>query len=136
MPGMWTATVSGKDLLSSADGLKPWERLGVITHLDVPQADFNDSNDRNELFIMSAGGPWVTVDDPFTNGDVDPFHSMLLLKCVDRDKGVFHRFGLAHLDTRDKPDLWELVQEYDADEADMPCVEYDAERHLHTIVLK
>jgi hypothetical protein len=28
------------------------------------------------------------------------------------------------------------VQEYDADEADMPCVEYDTERHLHTIVLK
>lgn len=136
MPGIWTATVSGKDLLSSADGLKPWERIGVITYLDVPQADFNDSNDRNELFIMSAGGPWVTVDDPFINGDVDPFHSMLLLKCVDRDKGVFHRFGIASLNIRDKPDLWELVQEYDADEADMPCVEYDAERHLHTIIFK
>ena len=61
---------------------------------------------------------------------------MLLLKCVDREKGEFHRFGLASLNVKDKPDLWKLVQEYDQEEADLPCAEYHAESHLHTIILK
>lgn len=134
--GLWTLNVGGKDLLSSGKDLPPWERIGVVTELDVPHADFDASNKSNELFIMSAGGPWVTVDDPYEDGDTAPGHMMLLLKCVDRDKAVFHRFGLAFFDTEAKPDFWEMVREYDVNEADMPCVAYDAEGHLHTFILE
>ena len=138
MPGMWMLTVGGTDLKSSNDheGLKPWKRNAVDLELDVPHADFHESNRLQELFIMSMGGPWVTADDPYTDGDVYPFHDMLLLKCVDKEDGVFHRFGLATLNTKKKPDVWSLVQAYDADEAELPCVNYDAETHSHTIILK
>ena len=45
---------------------------------------------------------------------MDSWHDMLLLKCIDKKNGVFHRFGLAKLNPRDKPDVWSLVQAYDA----------------------
>jgi hypothetical protein len=136
MPGMWMLSVGGTDLESSREGLKPWERIAIVLELDVPHADFHESNRLQELFIISMGGPWGTADDPFTNGDVSPWHDMLLLQCVDKEDGVFHRFGLAKLNTEDKPDVWSLVQAYDADEAELPCVNYDAETHSHTIILK
>jgi hypothetical protein len=59
----WILTVSSKDLIS-ADPLKATPK-NPITSLDVPPTDFDQSSFKKELFIMSAGGPWDTADDPF-----------------------------------------------------------------------
>lgn len=134
MPGLWTLKVGERDLESSSEGLKPWERIAILLKLDVPHTDFHEANRLQELFIMSMGGPWDAADDP--SGEASPWHYMLLLKCVDKNNGVFHRFGLAMLDTEKKPDVWSLVQAYDPDEAEVPCVSYHAESHSHTIILK
>jgi hypothetical protein len=61
---------------------------------------------------------------------------MLLLKCVNRTAAVFHCFGVASINVDDQPENWKIVQEYDEDEADKPCVDYDAEKHLHTVILE
>jgi hypothetical protein len=130
----WILTVSGKDLIS-ADPLKATPK-NPVTSLDVQQIDFDESNTKKELFIMSAGGPWNTADDPFTYRDQISNHNMLLLKCVKRTAAVFHRLGVASINVDEQPENWKTVQQYDEDEADIPCVEYDAEKHLHTIILQ
>lgn len=76
---------------------------------------------------------------------------MLLLRCIDGDNGVFERFGLASLGNVDSailersglPDLveeshtfWQALQENYANNANLPCVEYDPTQQLHTIILK
>lgn len=78
-------------------------------------------------------------------------HEMLLLRCIDRDNGVFKRFGLARLAEVDSaileynglPDLveeshpfWQTLQVNYANNADFPCVEYNPAQQLHTIILK
>jgi hypothetical protein len=78
-------------------------------------------------------------------------HKMLLLRCIDRDNGVFERFGLACLTDEDSaileydglPDLveesntfWQALQDKYANNAKLPCVEYDPTQQLHTIILK
>ena len=110
VPGQWILKAGMKDLASSREDLPIWERHQVLVLLDVPHTHFETSNEADELFIMSAGGPWNTKDNPFARDDIDEWHEMLLLKCVDRNNGVFQRFGLVEFNTDQNPDVWKMVQ--------------------------
>lgn len=136
VPGQWILKAGMKDLASSREDLPVWERHQVLVLLDVPHMDFEASNEADELFMMSAGGPWNTKDNPFARDDVDEWHEMLLLKCVDKKNAVFHRFGLVKFNTDQYPDVWQVVQEIDLNEAELPCIAYNAASHFHRIVLK
>jgi hypothetical protein len=125
--GHWVMRVSGKDLQLAHGAAE--DRLGPIVHLDVPSADFDESNRCQELFIMSAGGPY-TEPEPYN------FHEILVLKCIDKRAGRFHRMGLAVLDIDTKGEIFDMLRELDDDESSFPCVTYDATKHSHTIVLE
>jgi hypothetical protein len=128
-------SVAGRDLRSLHG--KAWERTGPIVKLDVEQAEFMENNEHGELFMMSAGGPWAVSDNPNAKpGEPSEYHDILLLKCVDPKAGIFHRFGLATLNVVENKEIFDWVKEYDDNEAEMPCVAYDPERHLHTIIVK
>ena len=124
VPGMWIMNVGGKDLQLPQGEV--YERLGPIVSLDVPHANFEKSNKSQALFIMSAGGPWP--------GDSESkFHEMLILKCIDKKEGLFHRLGIATLDTEEKGEIFDYVKELDDCEAYLPCESYNAEEHFHII---
>ena len=134
IPRQWIMTVNGKDLQLPHGKL--WERGGPLVHLDVDQPNFDDSNQKGELYMVSAHGPGYDKNDPYASPkEPSTFHKILLLRCVEAKRGVFHRFGVATLDTN-KTEIFDFVKEHDVNEADMPCVEYDAKQHLHTIVVK
>lgn len=136
VPGQWILTAGTKDLVSSREDLPVWKRYQVLVLLDVPHTDFEVSNKADELFTLSAGGPWNTRDNPFERDDVNEWHDMLLLNCVDKENAIFNRFGLAKFNTDQYPDVWQVVQEFESNEAELPCIGYDAASHLHKIVLK
>jgi len=127
VPGAWVMKVGGKDLELAHGELE--DRLGPIVSLDVPASSFEESNRCQELFIMSAGGPYT---EPIPHH----FHEILILKCVDKETGRFTRIGFAKLDTEEKGEILEELKVLDDCESRLPCVEYDAEKHSHTIILE
>ena len=145
LPGRWNLFISGKSLQLPPDsGAEEYNRWSTLVHLDVPaqaqsasdiESDNSNTNNDEQLFVMLGGGPRSAIDDPFIDGDVNPFHDMLLLRCIDRENGVFVRFGLATLDTVEKAFAWSILLERDADEvaAGLPCVEYDRVTREHVI---
>ncbi|KAI1181095.1 HET-domain-containing protein [Nemania sp. FL0916] len=127
VPRQWVMTVGNKDLKPTQGEV--WERRGLLVALDVPPSDFDESNRCQELFIMSAGGP-------FTGPDSYHFHDILILKCIDKDAGRFHRIGLATVDVESQSEIFDMIKEFDDVESSLPCVSYDAQKHLHTIILE
>jgi hypothetical protein len=116
----WKLTAGGRKLLSPFPDDHEFD-----TYLDVPQSDFSHDHNAKALFLMA-------IDNNPDRGYAD----MLLLKCMDRNKAIFHRFGVAMLDTENFPDIWSAIQAHNEDEAGLPCLAYDSERHLHTIILE
>jgi hypothetical protein len=125
--GLWIMKVGGKDLWLQQG--ESQERLGPLVFLDVPHANFEDSNRSQALYIMSAGGPWQGNND-------GEFHDMLILECVDKKKGLFHRLGIATLDIEEKVEIFDSIKELDDCEPYLPCQSYDAEKHLHVITVE
>lgn len=64
IPGEWALNIGGRDTLSASEGYKPWDKISFINSLDIPHAGFHESKYSQELFCISMGGPWITVDDP------------------------------------------------------------------------
>lgn len=62
-------------------------------------------------------------------------HQMLLLRCIDRCNGIFERIGLAVLPEEDDT-FWEALQLNSANNADIPCVQYDRAQQVHTVIVK
>ncbi|KAI1809561.1 HET-domain-containing protein [Poronia punctata] len=127
IPRVWTMNVGGQDLEMPTGEVE--DRIGPIVRFDfsvTSSSFFDQMNKRGELFVMSAGGPYEDFQ----------FHTLLILKCVDKDKGRFVRIGLAALDTVEKAEIFAELKRLDEGEDGMPCVEYDEGRHLHTIVLE
>jgi erythromycin esterase-like protein len=62
-------------------------------------------------------------------------NNTLLLKCVDTKAAICHRFGTAMWDVKTNEELFEYLKAYDDNEAEIACVAYDSEAHLHTITL-
>ena len=125
--GQYVLTVGGVDLQlpSAADGTvgdKP------VVSLDVPYVDVEASSRARSLFLMPAAGPWAGKDEHF--------HEMLILDCKDSQQGMFHRLGIATLDTKGCGSLLDYVSERDECEASLPCVTYHPEEHAHVIRLE
>ncbi|KAI3324011.1 HET-domain-containing protein [Xylariaceae sp. AK1471] len=127
IPRRWVMSVGGKDLELTHGEVE--DRIGAVVDLDVPSSNFDESNRCQELFIMSAGGPY-TEPTPYR------FHEILILKCIDKGVGRFHRIGLATVDTETKSEIFDMLREVDDCESSLPCVTYDAEKHSHTIILE
>ncbi|KAI8633248.1 HET-domain-containing protein [Xylariaceae sp. FL1651] len=125
--GQWVMSVGGKDL-ELADG-EPQDRAGPVVYLDSPSPNFDDSNRRQELYIMLAGGPSKKLNQ-------SEIHEILILKCVDKEAGRFHRIGLAILVTETSREIFDMLMQFDDIESSLPCVTYDAQKHSHTIILE
>ena len=111
----WTMTINGEDVRRKLD------RPMVI--LDVDQPDFEEENRLGQLFCVPSTTPTERYPYIFT----------LLLKCVDPERGLYHRFGLVWTS---KADLFEILLGHDVNEANLPCLSYDEESQLHVILLE
>jgi hypothetical protein len=99
-----------------------WERLGPLVHLDVHQADFNDSNEKQTLYCMPARAPhgrWT-------------FLSCLILESIDEAAGTFRRIGMAMSHKAEVIQIQILLEHCD-NEAGLPCEFYDRETRKHLI---
>jgi hypothetical protein len=70
-------------------------------------------------------------------------HIMLLLRCVDQCAGVFERIGTASFNVADVTEdgargqeAWHRLNKKVVDAASYPCVAYDGDADLHTIIVK
>ena len=89
--------------------------------VDVPTLDVHDSND---IFILPGRKCY------FAETDFSWYMESLILRCEDAISGLFSRVGLYVSFGEDICEI--LLAQYDEDEH-LPCVQWDAETHLHTI---
>lgn len=109
------------------------QTISIGVSLDVPQQTYDEPNQKHELFLMlGATSPMNTVTKHV-------MHTLLLLKCIDEGAGIFERLGTASFEIDRGPHnraAWQLLQEHDKDEANFPCVSFDAGNRSHTIIVK
>ncbi|KAI4230263.1 MAG: hypothetical protein L6R36_000228 [Xanthoria steineri] len=60
----------------------------------------------------------------------------IVLSCTNIRTGCFRRFGHFHFQRNCMQGDYKNVEWLDKDEAELPCIEYDAETRLHTILIE
>jgi hypothetical protein len=95
-----------------------WNRLGPLVRLDVHQADFDESNEKQSLYCMPARAPYERWS----------FLSCLILEPTEEEAGTFRRIRTAF---SDEPEVMQLFLDYCDNEADLPCEHYDQDTHKH-----
>ena len=58
---------------------------------------------------------------------------MLLLECVNPDRGLFRRIGVANVNHKDSVIM---CLQHDEDEARLPCETFDAEKREHVVIIE
>jgi hypothetical protein len=114
----WIMVVNGIEA-KRRDG-EEWERLGPLVYLDVPQAHFNDSNEKQTLYCMPARAPYGRWQ----------FLSCLIFESIDEAAGTFRRIGIA---TSHETEVIQILLDHSDNEADLPCEFYDKETRRHVI---
>lgn len=126
LKGQWIMTVGGQDLRTSEEVFH--KRSSPLVSLDVEVDDFEKANTEGELFVISAG---------ISTAETKPFHHNLLIRCIDKKRGLYHRFGTAALSVK-AGSRWisNMLFGHDEDEASIPCISYDAQARMHTIIME
>ena len=60
----------------------------------------------------------------------------IVLSCTNIRTGCFRRLGYLHFQPDHMQGGYKNVEWLDKDEAELPCIEYDAETRLHTILIE
>lgn len=91
--------------------------------LDVHQSDFEESNNKRELYLMPCVGE-------------DHQQDMLLLKCVDTESGTYERLGIILAIPNYRPGLMDTIMERDDDDSSIPHYLFDDDSGYHAILLR
>ncbi|KAL2192364.1 hypothetical protein P885DRAFT_47879 [Corynascus similis CBS 632.67] len=122
-------------IIEGVRGIAPGVSHGTRNHyptspelrLDIFQDSFEEDNKTGTLFAMLAGDVTVTLDP----GRRDRRLEMLLLKLIDREKGIFERIGYAKVGNADADEIMRIQSSERASE--LPCIEY--KEGMHTICI-
>ncbi|KAL2144178.1 hypothetical protein VTI28DRAFT_9469 [Corynascus sepedonium] len=122
-------------IIEGVRGIAPEVSHGTRNHyptsselrLDIFQDSFEEDNKTGTLFAMLAGDVTVTLDP----GRRDRRLEMLLLKLIDREKGIFERIGYAKVGNADADEIMRIQSSERASE--LPCIEY--REGMHTICI-
>ena len=91
--------------------------------LDVEDDIFN-ARTSEEVFVVMAN----TQSKRWCEG--------IVLSCTNIRTGCFRRLGHLHFQPNTMQGDYKDVEWLDKDEAELPCIEYDAETRLHTILIE